>query len=169
MARPSIPVRLARLSASNMLMLAEAFLVLAIASMAIQLLPFRKVVATMSVRDSQALGDLDLDEQVRVLRQCRWAVQSWADRVPWKAVCFQRGLALHWMLRRRSIPSVMHYGVSQGAKRGLAAHVWLTLREHVILGGDVTEDYACLATFPASASEPELLQPLRATRPVQKP
>jgi hypothetical protein len=150
-----------------MLMLAEAFVVLAFASLAIQLLPFRKVVATM--RGSDAAAPADLDEQVRVLRQCRWAVQSWADRVPWKAVCFQRGLALHWMLRRRSIPSVMHYGVSQAAERGLTAHVWLTLREQVILGGDVTEDYACLATFPASTAEAGPLQPLLASRPVQKP
>ena len=150
-----------------MLMLAEAFLVLAFASLAIQLLPFRKVVATM--RDGDGAAPADLDEQARVLRQCRWAVQSWADRVPWKAVCFQRGLALHWMLRRRSIQSVMHYGVSQRAEGGLSAHVWLTLREQVILGGDVAEDYACLATFPACASDPGLLQPLRAARPVQEP
>ena len=163
----SMTRRLMQLSARNKLRLIEALTALAAASAAIRLAPFRRLVETMDLGNrgsSPARPD-----QWALVASCRWAVGAWADRVPWKAVCFQRGLALHWMLRRRGIDSTLHYGVSRGSESGLAAHVWLSLHGRIILGGDVDQDYACLATFPASASESGLLQPLRATRPVQKP
>ena len=77
-------------------MLAEALATLTIASLAIALLPFRTVAAAASVKGAVREG---ADRET--IRRVRSAVQAWGRRVPWKAVCFQRGLAVHWMLRRR--------------------------------------------------------------------
>jgi hypothetical protein len=136
--------RFSRLDGAGRARLAEALATLALASLAIKLAPFKRVV--------QAAGRRDIPERAPIDRalveQCRWSVDAAANRVPWKAVCFQRGLALHLMLRRRGVPSVLHYGVAQTSGRGLAAHVWVSAGGEVVLGGKEAPDYVCLATFP---------------------
>ncbi len=161
--RASFLTRAARLGRANWLTLAHALATLAMASAAIKLVPFRRLVGTMAVGAGRAAPDPEARD--RLVAQCRWGVQLWADRVPWRAVCFQRGLALHWMLRRRGIESILHYGANLSGGKGLAAHVWLTLDGRVILGGDVEEDYACLAVYPAPAEGVGPLEPLRASGP----
>ncbi|HYW14849.1 MAG TPA: lasso peptide biosynthesis B2 protein [Allosphingosinicella sp.] len=139
-ARPSRP-RLA-----DAPMLAEALAALALASMAIALLPFRRVAAAAS---APARGPARVDPQT--VRRARSAVTGWSRRVPWRAVCFQKGLALHWMLRRRGIPSVLLYGARRDGD-GLAAHVWVDVEGETVIGGDESPNFACLARFPPEAA-----------------
>jgi hypothetical protein len=132
----------ARRSPSDWLLLAEALAALTLASMAIALLPFRKVAAAASVRGHRTTRD-----DSEMVRRVHGAVQGWAWRVPWKTVCFQRGLALHWMLRRRGIRSVLLYGVGH-REDGLAAHVWVDVDGVTVIGGEEAPGFACLARFP---------------------
>lgn len=138
-----------RLSWFQRVLLAEALATLAASSLAIKLAPFRRVVQAAASSERPAAGDER--RQAEIVKQARWAVGAWADRVPWKAVCFQRGLALHLMLRRRGVPSVLHYGVAQIPERGLSAHVWISSRGQIVLGGEEADRFACLASFPAKA------------------
>jgi hypothetical protein len=128
----------------NRRLLAEALPALALASLAVKLAPFRRVAAWASRRGRG--GAVQLDEAA--LRKARWAVEAWARRVPWRAVCFQKGLALHWMLRRRGVASVLHYGVAQEPATGLKAHVWVSVAGRPVIGGEEAVGFACLATFP---------------------
>jgi hypothetical protein len=137
------------LPAREKLILLEALLVLAPASLAIALLPFRKV-ADLASRFGRPEGET-VDSWA--VSKCRWAVSAWADRVPWRAVCFQRGLALHLMLRRRGIASHLHYGVAQSLEKGLSAHVWISADNRLVMGGEEAEGYTCLAIFPASRAD----------------
>ena len=148
--RASFLRRLVRLGPGNARLLGEALLSLAAASLAIRLLPFRRTAELMAGSAGRA-SPLDPAARDRIANRCRWAVAYLADRVPWRAVCFQRGLALHWMLRRRGIPSTLHYGVAQGGGggEGLRAHVWVSAGERVLMGGEEAPKFACLATFPA--------------------
>lgn len=143
--------RFARLDWSNRLLLAEALATLALASLAIRLAPFRRV-AKLAGSSPRPIGP-DGGADIRTLRQVRWAVQAWADRVPWRAVCFQRGLALHLMLRRRGIASTLHYGVARGGPKGLRAHVWISSAGRPVLGVEEADGFACVATFPAAAGD----------------
>jgi hypothetical protein len=143
--------RLIRLSWANWLVLGEALVTLTAASIAIRLLPFKRTVELMQGSSGQARPDSAAAE--RLTNQCRWAVKLWADRVPWRAVCFQRGLALHLMLRRRGISSTLHYGVAQDGPKGLRAHVWISSEGRPVLGVDEAEEFACLATFPSPATD----------------
>jgi hypothetical protein len=138
--------RLDRLGAGDWLLLGEALLTLAWASLAIDLLPFRRVAAAASrPRGAPRVG-------AAAARRIKWAVEAWGRRVPWKAVCFQRGLAAHVMLRRRGLPSLLHYGVASDAEGGLKAHVWISLDGALLVGGEEASAFTCLATFPAPAS-----------------
>jgi hypothetical protein len=139
------------LSASDWLLLGEALLVLTAASMAIALLPFRRTAELMRVNGPQrsiapALRD-------RIVARCRWAVHAWSRRVPWRAVCFQRGLTLHLMLRRRGICSELHYGVAQGEAEGLRAHVWVSVASQTVIGGEEAPKFTRLASFPQAKQD----------------
>jgi hypothetical protein len=134
--------RSSRRTLSDWLLLAEALAALALASAAIAALPFRKVAAAASVR-----GRRESRDDAEMVRRVRGAVNGWGRRVPWKAVCFQRGLALHWMLRRRGIRSVLLYGVRH-REDGLAAHVWVDVDGETVIGGEEAPSFACLARFP---------------------
>ncbi|MDP9414634.1 MAG: lasso peptide biosynthesis B2 protein [Pseudomonadota bacterium] len=141
--------RLKAMSWRDCFFLAEASFVLAVASLAIHLMPFRRVVSAVS-RDGGAKTDRagSFDEIARA----RWAVEACARRLPWKIVCFQKGLAMQVLLRRRGIATALHYGVAQDQERGLSAHVWVTYAGEAIIGGDRAGEYTCLATFPSRSS-----------------
>jgi hypothetical protein len=138
--------RVDRLGAADWLLLGEALIVLGWASLAIRILPFRRVAASASRPRAPA------PRRGVPAARIGWAVEAWGRRVPWKAVCFQRGLAAHVMLRRRGLNSILHYGVARKEAEGLSAHVWVSLDGTILLGGREAPDFICLATFPAASA-----------------
>jgi len=129
----------------RMLML-EAALWLAAASIAIATLPFRHVqrMAELPVRRIA----LSPASHAATVRRVRWSIIACARRAPWRARCFQQGLAAHWMLRRSAVASVLYYGAAPDAKRGLVAHVWVRAGDTDVIGGEAAARFAVLATFP---------------------
>src|ERR1700684_23776 len=135
--------RLDRLSRSDWLLLAEALPTLAWASLAIAFLPFRRVAAAASLP-----GRTAAPRDLAAARKIAWAVNAWGRRVPWRAVCFQRGLAVHRMLRRRGFSFVLQYRVAPPEADALKAHVWICLDGRPVIGGEEAPGFTCLATFP---------------------
>ncbi|HEX8466476.1 MAG TPA: lasso peptide biosynthesis B2 protein [Allosphingosinicella sp.] len=142
---PATEPRRARPGLADGPMLAEALAALALASLAIALLPFRRVAAAAS-----APGHRPARVDPETVRRARSALIGWSRRVPWRAVCFQKGLALHWMLRRRGIRSVLLYGARRDGE-GLAAHVWVEVEGETVIGGEEAPGFTCLARFPPEA------------------
>jgi hypothetical protein len=142
--------RVGRTTWDERLILAEAVGSLAVASLAIRLFPFKSLaVSAGSVgqgRESKA--------QDRTVETIRWAITATTPYLPWKIACFQEGLAVHSMLRRRGIASFLHYGVGQSPERGLTAHVWVSVNGRILVGEDGAGEHACLATFPAMVDRP---------------
>ena len=135
------------------LLLAETVTTLAAASLAIRLLPFRRVVSAISPAPSPEAENAPAAEAM--IARTRWAIEACARLLPWRIVCFQKGLAMQWMLRRRRVGSFLHYGVRQDEERGVTAHVWITHRDVPILGGEEAAGFACLAVYPEpSAPDP---------------
>lgn len=145
--RESVLRKWRRLSHSDRLLLCEAMTVLTIASLAIEILPFRTVARLAAGR--MASGAVPDTDRVSIDRQVRWAVMACARRVPWKAVCFQQGLAAHWMLRRRGIASILYYGAAQKADE-LQTHVWVRDGDTDIVGCENAAGFSVLATFPGA-------------------
>jgi hypothetical protein len=123
---------------------------LAIAGMAVALLPFRYVgsLAARPIHRSEPAPQARLHK----MRRIRWAIISAAARVPWRAMCFQQGLAAQLMLRRRGIPSVLYYGAAQNEKTGLIAHVWVRVGDVDVIGAETAHRFAILAEFPPADS-----------------
>ena len=140
MARVASLRRFARLGWRRQLLAFEAVAALAVAASAIAMLPFRKAVA---------LGSTPLrgDGRAGVEALC-WSVKAVSTRVPWRAMCFERGLALQWMLRRRGHDAKLVYGARLGEEAELDAHVWVTLDGRILIGGEQAGSFQSLATLP---------------------
>lgn len=129
------------------ILLLEAACVLGLVSASIALLPFRWSLAIASTRPSapEFLGD-----RSEAIRNINWAVAVLARAVPWTAVCFQRGLAVHLMLRRRGIASTLYYGARQDERAGLQAHVWVKSGDCPVIGCEEAHRFRVLAAIPPS-------------------
>lgn len=139
-----LKVRLGR-AWTNRGVLAEAAAAVAAASLAIRVVPFRRLAGWMGTPTRSDPGDAGGAEGVA---RVRWAVNAFANRAPWRAVCFQRGLAAHFMLRRRGLPSTLHYGVRHTDEAKLKAHVWVTAGPHPVVGVEDAAEFQRLASFP---------------------
>ena len=139
-------VKLWRLSGSDRLLVMQATLWLAVAAVAIATLPFQRV----GLLAAQRLRRPTPPDSIRhaKIKRIRWAIRVAAARVPWRALCFQEGLAAQFMLRRRGIPSVLYYGAAQDEQNGLLTHVWVRDRDVEVVGGEIASRFAVLATFP---------------------
>jgi len=141
-----------RLPRQDRLLLLEATLWLAIAGLAIAVLPFRQIgrLAARSIRRSEPSPQARLREVKRI----RWAIVVSAPRVPWRAMCFQQGLAAQFMLRRRGVSSVLYYGAAtHNDQTGLSAHVWVRDGDVDVIGGEIASRFALLTTFPSQNPE----------------
>ncbi len=136
-----------RLSWPDRGLLVEAVTWLAIASAAIAVLPFPRI-AEIASRGPNRISPED-DARQSLVGRTRWAIAAASARVPWRAVCFQQGLAAHLMLRRRGINSVLYYGAAHTPDSALSAHVWVRAGNLDVVGCESASQYALLATFPA--------------------
>jgi hypothetical protein len=134
-----------RISWQDRLLLLEAILWLGVAGIAIAVLPFSQIgrLAGRPIR-----RPLPRDARLEKIWRVRWAITTTAAQVPWRALCFQQGLAAQLMLRLRDIPSVLYYGAAQDNRSGLYAHVWVRDGNVDIIGGEMASNFAILATFP---------------------
>lgn len=111
------------------------------ASVAIRLRPFRRIAAALEApRPSTRQADAETAYWIRR------SVRAWGRRLPWRAQCFEQGLAAVWMLRRRGLAYQLHYGAAR--KDGpLHAHVWVTSGPVAVVGHETREAFSLLATF----------------------
>lgn len=135
------PVTSAKLQPRDLPILLEAGAALAAASLVTRLLPFRRYIALGSRRMAgRSAKDGERES---------WLVDRLAERVPFRAVCLQRGLALQWMLRRRNIDAVLHYGVRKTGEQ-LDAHVWVSVEGRIVIGSPVPDEFREVARYPAA-------------------
>ena len=130
---------------TNRLLVLEAMAGLLPAALAVRLRPFARVVeAGGRVRGHRgAVAPRRLARMVEIAR----------TKVPWRAKCFESALCLRAMLRRRGIPSTLHYGIGAKESGALNAHVWLSAGGEVLIGGENAADFACVATFSNEAAD----------------
>ena len=140
--------RLRALPPAERRLVLEAVFALGVAALAIALMPFRHVAARAGRH--RARGTADEAARADLVRQVGWAVAACARRVPWRAKCFEQGLAAQWMLRRRRVAATLYYGVARAEDGALAAHVWLRAGALDVIGCENSGDFTELARFPAS-------------------
>lgn len=119
----------------------EAGAALALASAATRLLPFKRFIGlgALPVRRSKPLDTRDLARIMEALGR----------RMPFRALCLQQGIAFQWMLRRRGVDAVLHYGMLLPQGGGdMLAHVWVSVDGEVLLGLGERDGYTEVARCP---------------------
>lgn len=125
--------------------IAEAGLALAALSVATRLLPFNRYIGL----GARPLKRIDQGVNLNAAR----IVNALANRVPFRAVCLQRGIALQWMLRRRGVDAILHYGIRlPGGRKDVGAHVWVSVDGQVLLGAPQHELHTEVARYPLPQS-----------------
>src|SRR5471030_3546809 len=109
------------MSGAQFLLLVEAALFLALARLAILLIPFRRVVPWLERSPDSPQRD------AVVIGTVRQAVEIASRNVPWNAVCLPQAMACKAMLARRGQGSALHIGAARGGRDGLMAHAWLEI------------------------------------------
>jgi len=82
-------------------------------------------------------------------RRITWAVEACAKRVPWRALCFERGLSAQLLLRRRGLGAALYYGIRPDRGDGMAAHVWVRSGTLDIVGCEEAGEFGHVATYGA--------------------
>jgi len=133
-----------RLTPKDLGLFTEACATLAVASLSIRFLPFPLLARLMAREGAPVRKGAPLPGPVSL------AVTRASHRLPWKTVCFQEGLAAHWMLRRRGLPSMLHYGIRHQSDR-LTAHVWVKVDGKIVIGEEQPgQGHSVVAVYPAS-------------------
>lgn len=136
--------RIFRKPPADLLLVAEAFLMLFAARLALRKIPLAKLVEWL--RSPAPVRNVTAAELTAT--RIRWAILAVVRRNQGSFVCFPQSLAAYAMLWRRGIPSVLHYGVNRSPDNDLRAHTWLKLGEMTVVGGEDAPDFTLLSTFP---------------------
>ena len=126
---------------AQFLLLVEAALFLALARLAILVLPFRRIVPWLERSPDEPQRDA---VQIATVRQ---AVEIAARNVPWNAVCLPQAMACKAMLARRGQGSALHIGAAKGTREELMAHAWLVAGGEIVIGEDDSSRMTPLARF----------------------
>jgi hypothetical protein len=145
--------RLLDASWADRAMLAEAGICLALARVAVLVLPFRLIAARLGahMEESDATDD---PLSVELGRRIGWAIGALSKHVPWRTKCLEQALAAKAMLRRRRISNTMYLGVARGEheRSPLGAHAWLRTGTLHVTGGSRVGHYKVLSTFADTGS-----------------
>jgi Transglutaminase-like superfamily len=129
------------MSAAQRLLLVEAALFLALARLAILVIPFRRIVPWLERSPDAPQRD------AVTIATVRQAVEIASRNVPWNAVCLPQAMACKAMLARRGQGSALHIGAARGAGDGLMAHAWLVAGGEIVIGEDRSSEMTPLARF----------------------
>ena len=133
-------------SPSRKFLLVEALFALAIARMAMALVPFRSIAAWLGTAGAQSAATATFDE-LQTAEEIGWAVGVLGRRVPWDGRCLAQALAATGMLRRRGLEGTVTFGVREGASAGFDAHAWLRMGSRVVTGGAGYQQFRAFTTF----------------------
>jgi len=136
-----------RRSPSELLLAAEALLLLAFFRACLLVFPVYRIIRAITRSPAVEHGNEEALTRYGVERDAamqadevalrvRWAVEAIARHSPIAIVCFPQTLAGYTMLRRRGVQSTVVYGVARSPVNKLTAHTWLMMGSRVVLGGE---------------------------------
>ena len=152
--RPGLRRRLARrfayLPVRRKLLIGEAVVFLALSRLALVFVPFQHLAGRfgrLAVPDAPSPGETLSETQIDTAKAVGWAVTRSARYAPFRAVCLPQAIAAQAMLRRRDVPTVMHFGVAKIAGEPLAAHAWLHAGSIEVTGFPMLHEFTEIARF----------------------
>ncbi len=113
-----------------------------VAAACVALVPFSMLAKVASRPPREVPGNIRV-QQIGTI--CNAIMRS-AHRMPFRAKCFEQGLAAVWLLRRRGVATTLHYGMAKQDEK-FVAHVWVMAGEMGVVGCENREEFHELARF----------------------
>ena len=137
--------KIVRRRPADLLLAAEAWLLLAWFRASLAFVPVRKIIGSVTRRSTgeRAARSAGADV-VEIARRVQWAVSAATRHSAMEFVCFPQALAGYTMLRRRGVGGTIVYGVSRSAAGELMAHTWLTVGDRTVLGGEAAPEFTAV-------------------------
>ena len=144
--------RLAGLGRRRRWLLVEAALWLVASRLALVMIPFPLLAQRLGTfgppeAESRPCASELGRERAQVAHEVGWAVTRAARHLPVRAVCLPQAIAARIMLRRRGVPSVIHFGAAKSAGEPLEAHAWLDAAGVEVTGFPVAHRFTELGSF----------------------
>ena len=140
----SLVAKIVRRRPGDLLLAAEAGVLLVLFRVCLALVPVRKIIRGITRGKAGDGADASGAEASSVVRRVEWAVSAVARHSAVEFVCFPQTLAGYTMLRWRGVPSTMVYGVARSPEGELLAHTWLMVGERIVLGGEAAGGFTAV-------------------------
>jgi len=139
----------ARMPLAEKLLLPLCWLLMALSSIAVALLPFRLIAPVLGRQASANHVPETLDPALA--RRAQWvrnAVNRAARLMPLRSDCLPQAFAASLMCRLLGLPSSAHIGVKpQVGEDGTLAHAWVLVGDFWVAGGLSIPDYQPMTCF----------------------
>lgn len=136
----------------------QATVLLGLARLAINTVPFARLARYLGVPGVESVPDIP-DYELVEARHVAWAVRTAGRYTPWKSNCLPSAMVAKYLLRRRGIASTLYLGAAFKARTELEAHAWLRCGRLYVTGGAGHLRFGTVAAYGSGA------MPLRPTRP----
>jgi len=130
-----------KLATRRRLYLREAFVMFALARLAVRLITPAQIFAWVD-RPLRRTNRFSSDEVAWI----NWAVDRTVVKSSRDNLCLPRALAAHAMLRRRGIANRLCLAVAR-EQQALAGHAWVELDDHTIIGDTGGDRFTRIAEF----------------------
>jgi len=148
----TVLAKIIRRHPADLLLAAEAFVLLAFFRVCLALLPVRRILRMVTRGDAgvksgsnaaakEVAESADSQHAASLARRVRWAVSAISRNSAVEFVCFPQALAGYTMLRWRRVPSTMVYGVARSPGGDLIAHTWLSVGDRIVVGGEASGEF----------------------------
>jgi hypothetical protein len=124
----------------------EAACKLALAQVAVHVLPFRWLTGGLGQPRAESPAVLP-PEVMPTVHEVGWAIGAIVRRLPKAPKCLVQAVAAQWMLRRRGIAGTLYLGVARNPARSLSAHAWVRCGEFFVTGGRERQSFTVVAQF----------------------
>jgi hypothetical protein len=131
------------------LLLAEALVWLAVAQVALKLVPYRTFARSLGRLQRGCPVAINAGDQV-LARRVADAVTVMSRYTPWQSRCLAQATAAQLMLRGHGVATTLYLGVDLRGAGGVAAHAWLQSGGMTLTGGDSHERFAVMAHWGAT-------------------
>lgn len=136
--------KLLALPAAERWLLAEAMLAVLAVRLGLWIVPFRRLcVWAERLSTWQARSQFAPD-------RIAWAVAGVSQYIP-AASCLTQAMAAQALLARRGVAARLRIGVAKNSYGQLAAHAWLELDGHALIGGAISKNYIPLPDLEGKA------------------
>jgi hypothetical protein len=133
----TLPGKIARRGPANLLLAAEALVLLVMFRICLALIPVRRIIKAITPNQATKPADVTAsDRDLEFARRVQWAVSAVARHSFVEFVCFPQTLTAYILLRWRKVPSTMVYGVARSPEGELIAHTWLEVGDGIVTGGE---------------------------------